>query len=191
MLLLSRLPTNLSRFLLGTVLLMSASAQEAAAPRFNAKGELALPANYREWVWLSSGLGMTYGPAAEANRDRAPMFDNVFASPAAYRVVSGDRQMAGAYHAPAGDPRLDQQGIHQQRRPLSERPDRYRGRGEGLGPVPRQRLGLFRVRQIRYRPDDSAQARIVIRAIQRRARWTTPSSSSIPRCFRSPRQKAR
>ncbi|HTR39522.1 MAG TPA: cytochrome P460 family protein [Bryobacteraceae bacterium] len=85
MLLLSRLPNRLPRFFLGVILLVSASAQDAAGPRFNAKDELELPANYREWVWLSSGLGMTYGPAAEANRDRAPMFDNVFASPAAYR----------------------------------------------------------------------------------------------------------
>ena len=27
-----------------------------------------MPSHYREWVFLSSGLGMTYGPAAEANR---------------------------------------------------------------------------------------------------------------------------
>ena len=31
-----------------------------------------------------SGLGMTYGPVAEANRDMGPMFDNVFVTPAAY-----------------------------------------------------------------------------------------------------------
>jgi hypothetical protein len=73
-----------------TVLLLAAAllpltGQQGSAPQFNGKGELQLPANYREWVWLSSGLGMTYGPAADANRDRAPMFDNVFASPDAYR----------------------------------------------------------------------------------------------------------
>ena len=41
-----------------------------------------LPENYREWVWLSSGLGMSYsaGPAADS-----PSFDNVFASPDAYQ----------------------------------------------------------------------------------------------------------
>jgi len=39
------------------------------------------PENYREWVFLSSGLGMTYGPAASAN----PQFDNVFVTPAAYK----------------------------------------------------------------------------------------------------------
>jgi len=76
----------MNRLPLGIILLWTASAQPAAAPQFNAKGELQLPANYREWIWLSSGLGMTYGPAADANRDRAPMFDNVFAEPAAYRA---------------------------------------------------------------------------------------------------------
>jgi hypothetical protein len=42
-----------------------------------------LPENYREWVWLSSGLGMSYSAGAAA---AAPSFDNVFASPDAYRV---------------------------------------------------------------------------------------------------------
>jgi hypothetical protein len=61
---------------------------EAAAssgPEFTQDDKLMLPANYREWVYLSSGLGMTYGPVAEANRDRPPMFDNVFVNPDAYR----------------------------------------------------------------------------------------------------------
>ncbi len=62
----------------------SASPSEDAAPRFTADGRLQRPANYREWIYLSSGLGMTYGPlAAEAGQD--PSFDNVFAAPAAYR----------------------------------------------------------------------------------------------------------
>ena len=53
-------------------------------PRYNASGELLLPANYREWVFLSSGLGMNYGPLA-AKGDENPRFDNVFVSPSAYR----------------------------------------------------------------------------------------------------------
>ena len=53
-------------------------------PRFNPNGELLLPANYRQWVFLSSGLGMNYGPMA-AKADENPRFDNVFVSPSAYR----------------------------------------------------------------------------------------------------------
>ena len=56
------------------------------SPQFTPDGHLVRPQNYREWVYLSSGLGMTYGPAAEAARDKNPMFDNVFVTPAAYRV---------------------------------------------------------------------------------------------------------
>src|SRR5437016_11425883 len=57
----------------------------SSGPEFTKDDRLLLPANYREWVYLSSGLGMTYGPVGEANRDRPPMFDNVFVNPHAYR----------------------------------------------------------------------------------------------------------
>jgi hypothetical protein len=55
-----------------------------AAPEFTSDGQLKRPADYREWIYLSSGLGMTYGPAASANPN--PMFDNVFVEPSAYRA---------------------------------------------------------------------------------------------------------
>ncbi len=55
-----------------------------AAPQFGPDKRLQLPANYREWVWLSSGLGMNYGPIG-ANEEN-PSFDNVFVSPASYRA---------------------------------------------------------------------------------------------------------
>jgi hypothetical protein len=50
--------------------------------------KMARPDGYREWVWLSSGLGMSYSRATPASD---PEFDNVFASPTAYRafVASG------------------------------------------------------------------------------------------------------
>jgi hypothetical protein len=60
------------------------------SPRFNDKGELIPPENYREWVWVTSGLDMTYndngrraGPASEV--DSPKPFDNVFVAPTAYR----------------------------------------------------------------------------------------------------------
>jgi len=61
------------------------AAAPMGAPEF-ANDKLVFPANYREWVFLSSGLGMTYGPLADANRERSPMFDNVFVKPAAYQT---------------------------------------------------------------------------------------------------------
>ncbi len=71
------------------LLVLAASATSAQsssdAPRFTSDGRLALPKDYREWIYLSSGLGMTYGPAAEENRED-PTFDNVFVTPQAYRA---------------------------------------------------------------------------------------------------------
>jgi len=52
-------------------------------PLFNDKGELRLPEDYREWIYLSSGLGMTYGPNA-AQVMESPFFDNVYVNPPAF-----------------------------------------------------------------------------------------------------------
>ena len=53
-------------------------------PQYTEDGQLRLPEDYREWVFLSSGVGMTYGPVG-AGRGFPPMFDNVFVAPPAYR----------------------------------------------------------------------------------------------------------
>ena len=49
------------------------------AQRYSSTGELALP-DYRKWVYLGSGVGMSY---TETGRENPP-FTNVFAEPAAY-----------------------------------------------------------------------------------------------------------
>jgi hypothetical protein len=54
-----------------------------AAPAYTAAGHLVRPADYREWTFVTSGLGMTYGPAPHAN-GQAPLFDNVFVTRDAY-----------------------------------------------------------------------------------------------------------
>ncbi len=54
-------------------------------PRFGADNELPRPENYREWIYLSSGIGMSYSPAANAAGNPNPPFDNVFVTPTAYR----------------------------------------------------------------------------------------------------------
>ena len=43
-----------------------------------------LPPDYRQWTFVTSGLGMVYGPAG--NSDFNPSFDNVFVNPAAYKA---------------------------------------------------------------------------------------------------------
>ena len=53
------------------------------APTYTQDGNLKFPANYREWVYVTSGVDMSYGPAA--NRGHS-MFDNVFVNPEAYKA---------------------------------------------------------------------------------------------------------
>src|SRR5262249_3037063 len=71
-----------------TALLVAAAATCVAdpAPSFNASGELARPADYREWIYLTTGLDMFYGPVASAmRRDGGSVFSNVYVTPAADR----------------------------------------------------------------------------------------------------------
>lgn len=67
---------KLMLFLLPSLLL-------ASGPEYSADGQLQFPEHYREWVFLSSGLGMTYGTPAAAQKQN---FDNVFVNPESYRA---------------------------------------------------------------------------------------------------------
>ncbi len=61
----------------------SAASSAASELGYTADGRMEFPANYREWVYLTSGLGMSYTPGAAADH---PMFDNVFVNPTAYKA---------------------------------------------------------------------------------------------------------
>ena len=58
------------------------AAQQPASdgPQYASGNTLVKPANYREWTFLGSGLGMTYDASAAGTT-----FTNVFVNPAAYR----------------------------------------------------------------------------------------------------------
>lgn len=61
-------------------------ALEAAAsdaPSYAANGDMLPPSHYREWIYLSTGIDMSYSPNA-MQMDHS-VFDNVFVNPAAYR----------------------------------------------------------------------------------------------------------
>jgi hypothetical protein len=65
-------------------LLFAASAraqqQPPDFPQYRDGRELVLPGDYRQWTFLSTGLGMTY------NMPRAtPLFSNIFVTPSSYR----------------------------------------------------------------------------------------------------------
>jgi cytochrome P460 len=59
------------------------SLQPADGPQFTADGKLSRPTNYRKWVFLSSGYGMSYSQKASDDPDHL-MFTNVFVPPADY-----------------------------------------------------------------------------------------------------------
>jgi hypothetical protein len=65
---------------------VSAASQANAAPMYTPtytkEGDLVPPLQYREWVYLTTGLDMSY--TAKASSDM-PVFDNVFVNPEAYR----------------------------------------------------------------------------------------------------------
>ena len=61
----------------------SVLAQQPSAPAFTSAGQLVRPLDYRSWVFVTSGLGMTYGPAKPAE-GQPPLFDNVFVTRDAY-----------------------------------------------------------------------------------------------------------
>jgi hypothetical protein len=64
------------------VLLLASSAVASDESPYAPDGKLNFPANYREWVFLTSGLDMSYSklPAMSGHS----MFDNVFVDPVSY-----------------------------------------------------------------------------------------------------------
>jgi hypothetical protein len=57
----------------------------SSSPTFTADGKLEFPANYREWIYLTSGLDMSYAPRMASMAGHS-MFDNVFVNPSAYKA---------------------------------------------------------------------------------------------------------
>jgi hypothetical protein len=74
-----------SAIFLALAVALGSCALPAADLQFTDKGELIRPPDYREWVFLASGLGMTYGPNRPQAGESAP-FNNVFVNPEAWRA---------------------------------------------------------------------------------------------------------
>lgn len=74
------LANALALFCIGS-LAQSATPAEMRGPLYD-KDQLVLPANYREWIYLSTGFDMSYSAAASPGHH---MFDNVFVEPFAYK----------------------------------------------------------------------------------------------------------
>lgn len=64
-------------------------ATEASGPvalSLESDGRMRFPANYREWVFLSSGFNISYSQSSSPKAEPGAQFDNVFVDPAAYRA---------------------------------------------------------------------------------------------------------
>jgi hypothetical protein len=84
------MPTRTRIFLLAFVLVSSLLAfnQNASAPstvpQYTSDGQLRLPEQYRQWVYLTTGFDMSYNPALQMSDHH--MFDNVFVNPESYKT---------------------------------------------------------------------------------------------------------
>jgi len=66
-------------------LLIGAAARDTDyKPQYGADGKLLIPSGYRQWQYVSSGVGMSYN-APTATPPRSPGFSNIFVQPWAYR----------------------------------------------------------------------------------------------------------
>ena len=57
----------------------------SSVPSYTEDGKLVFPAKYREWIYLTSGVDMSYSPNGMAGHS---MFDNVFVNPEAYKAFT-------------------------------------------------------------------------------------------------------
>lgn len=77
----------LTAFVVTAAVSSRVAAQQPAGdgPVLQAEHKLEFPSNYREWMFLSSGIGMNYGPNAPA--EGAPQsFTNVYVNPSSYKA---------------------------------------------------------------------------------------------------------
>lgn len=94
---------------------LAAEAGASNQPAYTPEGKLALPANYREWVFLTSGFGMNYSTGPVAN----PMFTNVYVAPQAYQGFKAagkwpDKSMLIVeIYSPAGRGSINKAGHYQ------------------------------------------------------------------------------
>ena len=69
------------------LLALAPYAAAAAGPQYTSGNQLVLPADYREWVFLTSSLDLNYNDAVPG-AGRGSMLDNVFVDPDAYKAFA-------------------------------------------------------------------------------------------------------
>ena len=69
--------------LVSAVLFTQDYSNSKTSAEYNGKGQMKLPEDYRQWVYLTSGFDMSYNPTLSGMNHH--MFDNVFVNPEAYK----------------------------------------------------------------------------------------------------------
>ena len=148
-------------------------------PHYDAQGRLMPPADYRNWVFLSSGIDMSYSQAPAMASGH--MFNNVFVPPAAYAAFLQTGKWPDKTvlilenRGGVSNLSINQRGLVQTQQImgiLGGACARYR-------PLHR-RLGLFRVRRQRARGTHSRHSSPATPATRRTAPCKPPSCNSTP-----------
>ena len=79
--------TKIKLLVVATFLLTAIAGSQSSSgvgPEYTGDGQLKLPENYREWIYLTTGFDMSYSPGAQGADHH--MFDNVFVNPESYKA---------------------------------------------------------------------------------------------------------
>ena len=71
------------KHLIVAAMLLAGAARAGEAPDYTADGKMAVPADYRQWVFLTSSIDLNYQTGTPG---AAHALDNVFVNPAAYQA---------------------------------------------------------------------------------------------------------
>src|SRR6202023_1407311 len=61
------------------------TAARSNSPEYTSDAQLQFPEHYREWVFLSAGIDMSYTAKAAGDSEDVHVFDNVYVNPEAYQ----------------------------------------------------------------------------------------------------------
>src|SRR5213595_513535 len=92
-----------------TILIAASSDEPSDKPHYNKAGELLRPENYREWIFLSAGLGMNYSPAPGSSRH----VHECVRSSAGVQGISQITRVAGQNHVCGRGTWSSNQGVNQ------------------------------------------------------------------------------
>jgi hypothetical protein len=145
--------------------------------------KIPVPADYREWIYMTSGIDMTYA-AAKSPHTSPSVFDNVFVNPEAWHTF----KQTGTW--PDGTTFVLENRMAQQNVSIN-RGGHTQGQAIDGIELHQKRAGhwTFTPLPTTARNTSSANPLAVTPVMNRTLRWTQPSCSSIPPLSPSPRRR--